>query len=141
MGYYRNYLGEAFKAKGLYQKAIKNFEEAHNIFIKAYGPNHDDLSITWNNLGSMWKLTGNYNKSIKYYEKAYKLIFNTFGPAHPNLAGISSNLGGVWYLKRNYKKAIEYYEKALKIYEEKGDSNFALKMKTNIETIRKREGI
>jgi tetratricopeptide (TPR) repeat protein len=101
-------VGEARKAIGYYEKALK-------IDIGIYGENHPAVATRYSNLGLAWDTLGDSKKAIDYYEKALKIDVGTYGENHPAVATRYSNLGLAWDTLGDSKKAIGYYEKALKI--------------------------
>ena len=58
-----NNLGEAWKFKGEYDKAIDFYQKALNIFTNTFGQNHPNVAIEYNNLGEAWKFKGEYDQS------------------------------------------------------------------------------
>jgi len=109
-----NDLGEVWREKGEYDKAIEYYEKALKSDLKNFDENHPTVATSWNNMGLAWKHKGKYDKAIEYLEKALKSDLKNFDENHPTVATIRNNLGGVWDAKGEYDKAIEYYEKALK---------------------------
>jgi len=108
-----NDLGEVWREKGEYDKAIEYYEKALKSDLKNFDENHPTVATSWNNMGLAWKHKGKYDKAIEYYEKALMSYLKNFGKNHPNVATSWNNLGLAWASKSNYDKAIEYYEKAL----------------------------
>ncbi|MCJ1993883.1 tetratricopeptide repeat protein [Lactococcus piscium] len=94
-----NNLGNAYKAKGEYDKAIENYEKSITI-----DPNYTG---SYNNLGNVYKAKGEYDKVIECYEKSISI--------DPNCAMPYNNLGVAYKIKGEYDKAIENYEKSISI--------------------------
>ncbi|MBO1223486.1 MAG: toll/interleukin-1 receptor domain-containing protein [Candidatus Scalindua sediminis] len=109
-----NDLGEVWREKGEYDKAIKYHEKALESYLKNFGEEHPDVAIIWNNLGCDCLLKGKYDKAIEYYEKSLKSYLKNFGEEHQHVAVSWNNLGEVWRQKNECGKAIEYFDKALK---------------------------
>ena len=95
-GYYR--LGTAYMSKGIYNKAIEQFDRALKL-----KPAYTDAYIT---LGVACSSKGFFDKAIAYYESALRLK-----PDEPNAY---LNMGVAFMGKGAFKKAIEYNQMALK---------------------------
>ena len=46
------------------------FEKALSILLKAYGPNHRDVALAYNNIGAVYQSMGKYPKALETYKKA-----------------------------------------------------------------------
>ena len=51
--------------KGEYDKAIEYYEKALKVYLKAFGEDHPNVAVYWNNLGSVWEEKGKYDKDGK----------------------------------------------------------------------------
>ncbi|MEA1936503.1 MAG: tetratricopeptide repeat protein [Patescibacteria group bacterium] len=100
---------------GEYDKAIKYYEKALEVYLKTTGENHPNTANTYNNLGIVYDSKSDYDKAIEYYKKALEIYLKTIGENHPDIANTYNNLGIVYRSKGEYDKAIEYYKKALEI--------------------------
>jgi tetratricopeptide (TPR) repeat protein len=110
-----NNLGEAYRTKGNYDRAISYYKKSLEINIKKLGLKHPNVALSYNNLGLAYNSKGNYDRAIFYYKKSLVLKLDSLGPKHPNVALSYNNLGEAYRAKGDYKKAISYHEKALAI--------------------------
>ncbi len=134
-----NNLGLAYKSKGNYKEAIKQFENAIAI-TPSYRSAYFNLANTYSDIGK-------FKDAIGYYEKALKLrhnkallpdIYNNMGVAFskmgnsgqaietfekaiglfPSYMAYYANLGGEYMKVNNIDKAIDVFEKGIKVKEE-----------------------
>ncbi len=112
---YLNALGYILHDLGKYDEAIKYFQNALNIDLKAFGDNHPNIATRYNNIGAVSRELGKYNKAIDYYQKAISIALKTFGDNHPNIATTYNNIGTVLTTLNKYDEAIKCYQKALNI--------------------------
>jgi tetratricopeptide (TPR) repeat protein len=63
-----NNLGEAWRAKGKYDKAIEYYEKALKSDLNNFGDDHPNIAAHRNNLGVAWSAKGEHDKAIKYLE-------------------------------------------------------------------------
>ena len=110
-----NNIGQAWKQKGEYDKALSYYEKALAIGKKLYGDKHPDIATRYNNMGLAYDSKGEYDKAISYYEKALTIDKKFNGEEHPKIATYYNNIGLAYDSKGEYDKAISYYEKALAI--------------------------
>ena len=133
-----NDLGEVWREKGEYDKAIEYYEKALKSDLKNFDENHPTVATSWNNLGGAWNAKCEYDKAIEYYEKALMSYIKTFGEDHPNVAIRRNNLGLIWKSRGEYDKASEYYEKAIKSFKKTGLIQYANTVEGNLEAVLRR---
>ena len=103
-------LGDCYRIKGLYPKAIAHYK-------KAITKNNDSEMVANanNRIGVCHYYTGDYNESLQYYLKSlryYESIKDT-----SLIARQQSNIGYIHMMTKNYNKALQYFEKAANIYQ------------------------
>ena len=120
-------LGEIWIKKGYFDRGIKCYETALDIYSNVLGKEHPSVAVCCSKLGDVWSETEEHNKALQYYEKALKIYKASIDETHPCLAKIYNSLGLTWQTKGNYNKAIEYYETSLLCYRKiSGDNHLSL---------------
>ena len=102
-------LGLAFQQKGLYDKAIEQYDLALKLDPK--------LTEARNNLGTVYLVKSEYDNAIKQFEGCLK------DPEYVTPEKARYNLGVAYFHKKDIDKAIEHYEKAVLL---RGDNTDAL---------------
>ena len=97
MYFAHNNLGVLYSKRGLYDKALEEYEKALAI--------NPTYATAHNNLGVLYSMRGLYDKALEEYEKALA--------SNPNFAEAHTNRGNAYFRKGEYDKALEEYEKAL----------------------------
>ena len=72
--------------KGDYDKSLKFYQKALDIYISTLGVNHSLTVTSYNNIGSAWESKGEYDKAIEFYNKALRIYIATLGENHPDTA-------------------------------------------------------
>ena len=72
-------LGELEQAKDYHKRAIE-------IRKNALGPNHINVSASYNNLDSVYKATSELKEAKDYHLKAREMYTNVLGPNHIDVA-------------------------------------------------------
>ncbi|AXX87333.1 tetratricopeptide repeat protein [Malaciobacter marinus] len=125
---------------GVVLKALKKYQEAYNVYIKALKLNNKN-QLVLNNLGNLFKEIKDYKKAIRAFSDAIRLnpkdfnAYNNLGIVYeaindydkaivaykqavkikPNYSKAVNNIGVVLYKQKKYKEAIEIFKIALKI--------------------------
>ena len=94
-----NNLADAYEKKGLYDEAIKEYQEALRL-----NPGRSEF---YYNLGNVYYAKGLYEEAIKEYQEALRL--------DPGKIDTYYNLGNVYDSKGLYDEAIEEYRQALRL--------------------------
>jgi serine phosphatase RsbU (regulator of sigma subunit) len=105
-------LGLHYKVKGNYDKAMRHYLVALNIFNELsdlYGQ-----AETLNNIGNIYKRQGDYDKAMEYFvdSKNIKEKINN----HRGLGISYNNIGILAYLQKNYDEALKNYKKSLALF-------------------------
>ena len=68
-----NNLGNVYRDKGEYERAIEYYKQSLEIMLKAYhdSPNHPDIAASYNSLGVTYYVKQEYEEAIKYCNKAF----------------------------------------------------------------------
>jgi tetratricopeptide (TPR) repeat protein len=104
----RNLLGQAFLAKGMYDEAIGEFEEAIAL--------NSNASMFYNNLGSAFLASARYDSAIEALERAVEI--------NPEYADYRNNLGVAYLKKRLCKKARAQFQHAIGINPNYAEAHF-----------------
>jgi tetratricopeptide (TPR) repeat protein len=110
-------LGNAYRALGQVDKAIKYYVQALVIFREIGDRRGEGTDL--GNLGVAYSALGQVDKAIKYYVQAL-VIAREIGDRRGEGTGLGS-LGTAYRALDQVKKAIKYYEQALVIFREIGD--------------------
>ncbi|CAF1601953.1 unnamed protein product [Rotaria magnacalcarata] len=112
-----NSIGETYRKKGDYNKALRYFEDALKILEQyALGKELLQKAASLNSIGIIHQEKKQYNEALEYYRKAYE-IRRHYKPCDETSLGMSfNNMGNAHYHLKLYDEALYYYQEALKIY-------------------------
>lgn len=125
---------------GVVLKALKKYQEAYDVYIKALKLNNKN-QLVLNNLGNLFKEIKDYKNAIRAFSDAIRLnpkdfnAYNNLGIVYeaindydkaiaaykqavrikPNYSKAVNNIGVVLYKQKKYKEAIEIFKIALKV--------------------------
>ena len=131
-----NDIGEIFRIKGEYQKALKNYELALNI-AEHLGTDTGKLVI-FNNISNIYQKQGNYKEALKYYKSAFKYADRLRDLSRK--ATILNNIGMIFRAKSQYDSALKNYQEALNIVEQLGNLSQKVIYLINIGEIHRNKG-
>jgi tetratricopeptide (TPR) repeat protein len=103
------FLGKAYVAEGLVEKAIGAYTDCIKLFTDAFG--------CYNNLGLIYSASGMTDLAIEHYKIAIELLQDdeTVMELLPDYGKIYNNIAAAYWAKGMAGEAIEYFERALKI--------------------------
>ncbi|MCR4427976.1 MAG: tetratricopeptide repeat protein [Caldiserica bacterium] len=110
-------LGEAYFAKGDYERALVFLKEALSLQEEAFGPESLQAASTLNKLGSVSFAKGDYPSAVSLRERALSIQRKILPEESGEIARSLNNLGIAYRQLGDFKKAIECNEKALEIYQ------------------------
>jgi lipoprotein NlpI len=125
--------GNVWKAKGDYERAIADYNEASGL--------NPQYALAFNNRGSAWEAKGEYERAIEDYNEAIRLSpqygyafdnranawigkgdyeramvdYNEAIRLNPHFARAFSNRGDAWTAKGEYERALEDYNEAIRL--------------------------
>eukprot|EP00814_Leptocylindrus_danicus_P003704 CAMPEP_0116041652 /NCGR_PEP_ID=MMETSP0321-20121206/25185_1 /TAXON_ID=163516 /ORGANISM="Leptocylindrus danicus var. danicus, Strain B650" /LENGTH=491 /DNA_ID=CAMNT_0003521905 /DNA_START=95 /DNA_END=1571 /DNA_ORIENTATION=- len=100
-----------------YDRALKYYEEAHEIEIHRLNlsENHMSVAITNNNMGIVLNKLKRYEDAMEKYWESLRVKKLKLRKDHVNIAGTLHNMGVVHKNKKEYDMAMACYEEALRI--------------------------
>ncbi len=131
-------------SKAYYDKALKYYQKALEIGLKAYGTKRNiNISSLYNNIGMVYESKGDYNKAIEYCGNALKIYSEIPRPedALPAIVYFN-NIASIYKSKGDYDTAIKMYNDALELLMSLDyvESEEAIAVYNNIGTIYKSNG-
>ncbi|ETO07141.1 hypothetical protein RFI_30251, partial [Reticulomyxa filosa] len=120
---YFNWLGDAYVARGEYNKAIEYFKKSLAIRLAKLGPNHIDIGTLYYALGISYNERGKCGKAYEYLKEAWKIRLKHLGSRHSDVITSYDCLGRIYYREAKYNKAYKYHIKALQNFSEKTHKN------------------
>src|SRR5271157_1430419 len=101
--------------RGEYQKATDLFEQAVELAIKTFGPDHPALAKSLNNLALLYEKQGRYAEAEPLYKRSLEIWEAKLGPDHPDVAKSLNNLAELYRSQGRYAGAEPLYKRSLKI--------------------------
>jgi tetratricopeptide (TPR) repeat protein len=98
-----------------FDKALEYFEKDLAIVLKALGPKHPEVAMSYMHLGLIYRAKGEYDKAISYHKKALAMRLKAVVVEPFGVATSYNNLGAAYRGKGEKVIAIGYYTKALVI--------------------------
>jgi tetratricopeptide (TPR) repeat protein len=86
-------LGEIYRNKGDFDRAIDYFQQALTNFQHSYGPEHPQTAMAWNCLGAGLGGKKDWTAAMNAYEKALAIRQRVLGPEHPDVAETLASMG------------------------------------------------
>ncbi len=108
-----------FYRQGEYKKASDLFEQAVELAIKTFGPDHPYVATSLNKLASLYASLGRYANAEPLYQRSLKIREAKLGPDHPDVATSLNNLALLYYSQGRYAEAEPLYKRSLEIREAK----------------------
>jgi CHAT domain-containing protein/Tfp pilus assembly protein PilF len=114
----RQYLAVLYENLGDYARAEPLYQQALEIYEKAYGPEHPSVATTTNNLAALYERLGDYGRAVPLYQQALTIREEIYGSDHPSVATTLNSLATLYLHLREYSQAEPLYQRALAIREE-----------------------
>ncbi len=105
-------------ALGRYDDALASFQKAHDLRVKALGPQHPDVARAMLSIGNIYKDRKDYPRALTQYQAAWDLLKASVPAAHPTLAAAEGNLALVLLEQGKYDEALVHQRSALAIFEQ-----------------------
>jgi tetratricopeptide (TPR) repeat protein len=121
-----NNIGEEYRKKGTYLKALENYHESLKIKLKLYeNVASQVIANTLNNIGLIYIELGKYRDALEYFEDSLsinKMLYEDLKSW--SIVRILNNIAHVYYKSFNYEKALESGERALDICQKLLEDDF-----------------
>jgi tetratricopeptide (TPR) repeat protein len=122
-------------ARGMIHSVLREFnlalewgEKALNIYIKVYGPEHQEVATAYNNIAARLKILGRIDEALVANEHDITITSKLFGSDHPDAI-----FGRAW--KAEILKTQGKLEEALVIYSEVLESRKRVLGEDHIDTV------
>lgn len=106
------------QAQGIFEQALKDYEEALEIYRDEFGPSHRSVAAMLNNIASVHNAQGNFEEALTFYEEALEIYKTSLGPRNSDVATTLNNIASAYNEQKLFKEALEHYEEALSIIKE-----------------------
>jgi tetratricopeptide (TPR) repeat protein len=105
-------IGNVYKTQGLWEKALNEYEVAHELLVTALGTSeHPDIASSLNNMGLVLsQLPDRQGEALEKYRSATESFEKTLGSEHPHVASCRFNIALMLQsqgLKEEAKKEFE----------------------------------
>jgi len=98
------------------QGAISQFEEAIALKEAAFGPDHVEVALSWDELGIQLFARGEFEEALQAFKEAHKVRNKQDGPqTHPMVAVVLNNIACCNFQLKNYRTALLELQEALEI--------------------------
>jgi tetratricopeptide (TPR) repeat protein len=120
------FLGNIYRKRGDYKKALSCLTESLEIYNKHWGNNHFRVGWILIHLGNLEVALGNAKKSRDLFDKGIA-IFKLYNPeTHTDVAWATVHASESYRLSGDYVKAKEMLESSINIYKSSGFSDYQL---------------
>ena len=110
-----NAVGDAYRNKEDYDRALESFTQAVNLFKKAKADDHLDMAYFYNNIGLVYQENERYSEALDYYEKSLTIKGKHLPPTHPSISTTHNNLGLIHTSLRRFDAALKHFQQSLDI--------------------------
>jgi tetratricopeptide (TPR) repeat protein len=96
--------------------ALTNYNNALNIYIKFFGPNHIKIGVIYNFIGSIYNTMNRKKEAFNFYNASIRIKRNHFGVNYENCYETMltyNNLANLFLDLHDYKQAKYYFDKVL----------------------------
>jgi len=110
-----NRIGGVYCAKGDLRIALKSFNEAMEMQLKALGRDHLEVAKTLHNIGVTHRHNKDLDLALEFYHKALRIFELNLGKENLDTARTLHNIGGVYRRQHKYDKAMTCFRDVLKV--------------------------
>ena len=101
--------------RGELSEALKDFNQAKNIYSELLGTNHPEVATMLNAIGLIHNSLGEYQTALDYFLQCAEIRKAAFGENHFDVAAAYNNIGHIYTVLRDFSKAMEYQKKSMEI--------------------------
>ena len=101
--------------QGQYARAAYVAQQAHNVALGAFGPNHINTADSLLKIGIISETLGDLEAAKKNMQDAFQILRRQLGSTHEDIAVVLTNLANVYYEEGNVKQSEEKHLQALEI--------------------------
>lgn len=131
-----NTLGMAFKYKGIYAEAMKQYVVAMRMAMRL--GDETLVARVHNNMGNIYNAKADYDNALKHYFASLEI--RTRQNEHNGMAAAIGNIGLVYKYRGDNKTALKYFDSARRILGTSGDPIYLSTNIANIGSIKELEG-
>lgn len=110
-----NRLGEYYKDRGDYARALEYVNRGLAIQRKISGESHPDLFWSYYRLADIYGQMEEYEKALEYSKKTMAVVTKIDGPTHQNAGNVNKFIGILYSKMGDFDKGIAHFKKAIKI--------------------------
>jgi tetratricopeptide (TPR) repeat protein len=101
------------RALGEFEAALEWAEKALNIYIKVYGPEHQEVATGYNNIAASLKILGRLDEAFIANEQASSIYTKVLGEDHPLTINGRSWKAGILQAQGKLEEALVIYNEVL----------------------------
>jgi tetratricopeptide (TPR) repeat protein len=116
-GWLLNNLGALYSERGDAEQALRHLQQALDLKLRALGPGHVDVGISWANLGMALANERRHGEARDAFEHAQGVFERTVGADHPLTHYATNNLCRVEVSEGRYARAVELCTRVLEHFE------------------------
>jgi tetratricopeptide (TPR) repeat protein/tRNA A-37 threonylcarbamoyl transferase component Bud32 len=105
-------MATAERVDGQYDRALELAEEARDIYVDVYGPEHPQVAYALNVIGNVHLRLANFGQARKTFEHSMSILEAVYGAEHPIVAQGFNNIGIVEANEGNFEGALVAFRKA-----------------------------
>lgn len=110
-----NNMGTLLWAEGNYAAARERYDEAHDLWERAFGPEHPLVADALNNSAFVLWNEGKLERALTSHEQALAMRVRLLGPEHPEVAHSLNNIGLVAQDLGRFDDACKHHRRAIEI--------------------------
>ena len=103
--------------KGLFWESLMAFDEAQDVVVKAFGPEHPQTAASFQKMGRTYEEDYNWNMAIPLYKRTLKIREKVLGPEHLDTVATMSRLARVYVMRGYFQQGLPLAQRSLQIRE------------------------
>lgn len=114
VGWSSNNLGLCYMGLEKYEQAIRYFDQAHAIYLEAYGEDHPYIATVLDNMGICYRRMGDFKRALDHQQRGLDRLFKIYGKSHPEVSYSFRTISEVYSQMGDPEEAWNYNQKAEK---------------------------